>query len=223
MLLLKNLLLTLKERIITWKLNSNISCQTNHEIELIESSSRPLLTDTILEIPIPQPTGPVIDITPPEEPESPLVVPKGDKGKDVIQEEATKVGVDPKILASAKGGQEFKKIQDADRLKPKPATDVKIHPNIKPEVLTVYRGNDRRNFDVHNPFMFADFGITKLDELGPIVEKKKNKIVVELMISLGKRYARLNKIPEELGIQSALPTLVQAQSQSSGRKRKHME
>ncbi|GKG23232.1 hypothetical protein Tco_0391268, partial [Tanacetum coccineum] len=31
----------------------------------------------------------------------------------VVQEEATKAGVDPKILASAKGGQEFKKIQDA--------------------------------------------------------------------------------------------------------------
>ncbi|GKD60088.1 hypothetical protein Tco_1297597, partial [Tanacetum coccineum] len=85
----------------------------------------PLLTDTILEIPIPQPTGPVIDITPPEEPESPLVVPKGDKGKDVIQEEATKVGVDPKILASAKGGQEFKKIQDAEKRK---------HMELEPEI-----------------------------------------------------------------------------------------
>ncbi|GJT53060.1 hypothetical protein Tco_0988114 [Tanacetum coccineum] len=45
------------------------------------------------------------------------------------------------------------------------------------------------------------------------------------MISLGKRYKRLRKIPEELGIQSALPALAleQALSQSSGRKRKHME
>nr|GFC34526.1 hypothetical protein [Tanacetum cinerariifolium] len=31
----------------------------------------------------------------------------------VDQEEATKAGVDLKILASAKGGQEFRKIQDA--------------------------------------------------------------------------------------------------------------
>ncbi|GJS50198.1 hypothetical protein Tco_0600319 [Tanacetum coccineum] len=170
-------------------------------------------------------TGSSIDITPPVEPEGKVPlggsqVPYEIHGKvyqltndEVVQEEATKVGVDPKILASAKGGQEFKKIQDAklqttsSRLKPKPATDVKIHPNTKPAVLTVYRGNDRRNFDVHNPFKFADFGITKLDELGPIIEKKKNKIVVELMISLGKRYERLNKIPEELGIQSALLTL----------------
>ncbi|GJW37785.1 hypothetical protein Tco_0060705 [Tanacetum coccineum] len=70
---------------------------------------------------------------------------------------------------------------------------------------------------------FADFGITELDELGPIIENKKNKIVDELMISLGKRYERLNKILEELGIQSALLAPVQAQSQSSRRKRKHIE
>ncbi|GJQ97698.1 hypothetical protein Tco_0008837 [Tanacetum coccineum] len=147
-----------------------------------------------------------------------------------IHEEASNLGIDPKVLASAKGGQEFKKIQDAklkvlnrehsqkvkrqmelrkkrlehymwttsSRLKPKPITDVKIHPNTKPAVLTVYKGNDRRNFDVHNPFKFADFGVTELDELGPIIEKKKNKFF-------------------------AFPAPTQAQSQSSGRKRKHME
>ncbi|GKC78250.1 hypothetical protein Tco_1129024 [Tanacetum coccineum] len=43
------------------------------------------------------------------------------------------------------------------------------------------------------------------------------------MTSLGKRYEHLEKIPEELGIQSALPAPKQAQSQSSGRKRKHIE
>ncbi|GJT97878.1 hypothetical protein Tco_1093396 [Tanacetum coccineum] len=44
------------------------------------------------------------------------------------------------------------------------------------------------------------------------------------MISLGKRYERLKKIPEELGIQSySLLVPKQAPSQSSGRKRMHME
>ncbi|GJT26878.1 hypothetical protein Tco_0907153 [Tanacetum coccineum] len=156
---------------------------------------------------------------------------------EVVQEEATKACVDPKILASVKGGQEFKKIQDVELqvlnrehslkvkrqmelrnkrleqymwttssiLKPKPITNFKIHPNNKPVVLTVYRGNDRRNFDVHNPFKFVDFGITELGALGPIIENKNNKIVVKLMISLGKRYKRMNKIPKELRIQSALP------------------
>ncbi|GKC34567.1 hypothetical protein Tco_1046951 [Tanacetum coccineum] len=68
------------------------------------------------------------------------------------------------------------------------------------------QNNDKRNFDVHNPFKFADFGITKLDELGPV-------------------YERLKKILEELGIQSALPAPIheQALSKSSGRKRKNME
>ncbi|GKA23251.1 hypothetical protein Tco_0709213 [Tanacetum coccineum] len=43
------------------------------------------------------------------------------------------------------------------------------------------------------------------------------------MTSLGKGYERLNKIPKELGIQSALPAPIPEPSQSSGRKRKHME
>ncbi|GKD15893.1 hypothetical protein Tco_1205051 [Tanacetum coccineum] len=38
------------------------------------------------------------------------------------------------------------------RLMLEPITDVKIHPNTKPAILTVYRGNNRRNFDVYNPF-----------------------------------------------------------------------
>ncbi|GJT32638.1 hypothetical protein Tco_0923057 [Tanacetum coccineum] len=53
--------------------------------------------------------------------------------------------------------------------------------------------------------------ITELDELGPIIQKKKNTIVKDLMISLGKRYERLKRIHEELGIQSALPTLIAEQ------------
>nr|GEU44267.1 retrovirus-related Pol polyprotein from transposon TNT 1-94 [Tanacetum cinerariifolium] len=83
------------------------------------------------------------------------------------------------------------------RLRPKPIIDVKIHPNSKLTVLTIYRANDRRNF--------------------------QNKIVGELMTSLGKRYERLKKIPKDLGVQSALSAPEQAQSQSSGRKRKHIE
>ncbi|GJW67173.1 hypothetical protein Tco_0121597 [Tanacetum coccineum] len=175
----------------------------------------------------------------------------------VVLEEAEKAGIDPKIIESAKGGEQFKKIQDpkhqvlkreqiekakrpmklkrkridnyiwtmTNKLKPEPITDVKILPNSRPVVLIVYRGEDRRNFKTHNPFRFADFGITELDELGPIIEKKKNRIVKDLMISLDKRYERLIKIPEELEIQSALhaPALEQAPSQSSGRKRKHVE
>ncbi|GJU51714.1 hypothetical protein Tco_1221269 [Tanacetum coccineum] len=155
----------------------------------------------------------------------------------VVQEEAKKIGLDPKKIASAKVGEKFKKAQDAEhqvlkrensqkvkiltklnkkrakqymwtmkiRIKPEPITDVKIHPNTKPD--------------------FTDFGITELGELGQIIKKKKNSISKDLMTSLSKRYERLKKIPEELGNQSALPTpaLEQASYQTSGRKRKHME
>ncbi|GKC61234.1 hypothetical protein Tco_1088832, partial [Tanacetum coccineum] len=70
-----------------------------------------------------------------------------------------------------------------NRIKPEPITDVRINPNTKPIVAFVFRNNDKRNFDVHQPFKFSDFGIIELDEL----------------------------VPE------------QASSQTSGRKRKHME
>nr|GEV08270.1 hypothetical protein [Tanacetum cinerariifolium] len=160
----------------------------NPKIGLIEFSSRPPLTDTILEIPISQPTGLVINITSLEQPESPPVSSRADRGKriatddvespkklikastivrldldepvrvpymihgnmyqltndeiqehldkeekikkvaeeaklliiskpeliKVVHEEALKDGIDPKILESAKEGQEFKKIQDAE-------------------------------------------------------------------------------------------------------------
>ncbi|GJT27344.1 hypothetical protein Tco_0907619 [Tanacetum coccineum] len=148
----------------------------------------------------------------------------------VIREEAKKLGIHPKGAITTKAGELFKKAQDAEhevlkrqhtekvrkslelikhkydnymwtvsnRLKPEPITDIKIHPKTKPVVITVYRGTDGRNFDVHKPFFFGAFGISKLDELREIIPKKKN-------------------------IVSALPTPEQAPSQSSGRKRKHME
>nr|GEV67131.1 hypothetical protein [Tanacetum cinerariifolium] len=123
----------------------------------------------------------------------------------VVQEEAKKIGLDPKKITSAKAGE---------KIKPEPITDVKIHSNTKPDVLSVYKNNDKRNFDVHNLFKFTDFGITKLDEFDPIIQNKKNFIVKDLMTSLSKRYERLKKIPEELGIQYALPASVPEQASS---------
>ncbi|GJU60453.1 copia protein [Tanacetum coccineum] len=223
------------------------------ELEMIGSSSRIQITNTILEVPIPQPTGPVIDITPPEQPKSPPATPKVDRGKgkvtnDVespsklvkasskvcpdldnpIQEEATKAGVDPKILASAKRGQEKKRIEKcrwtiSSRLKPETITDVKIHPNTKPVVITIFRGTNKRNFDVHNPFNFGNFGVTEWDELREIIPKKKNKVMQDLMNSLSKRYEKLGTIPDELGIRSNLPAPRQILSITSRRKRKHQE
>ncbi|GJZ94784.1 hypothetical protein Tco_0666987 [Tanacetum coccineum] len=110
----------------------------------------------------------------------------------VVHEEATKAGVDPKILSIAKG------------------------------VITFYRG-DRWNVEVHNPSKYGDFGVTELDELAQIIQKKKNKVVGELVTYLGKRYNRLKKIPEELGINLTLPTPGQVLSLTSRRKKKIQE
>ncbi|GJU87077.1 retrovirus-related pol polyprotein from transposon TNT 1-94 [Tanacetum coccineum] len=86
----------------------------------------------------------------------------------VIREEAKKLGIHPKESITTKAG-EF-------RLKPKPIIDIKIHPKTKPVVITVYRGTDGRNFDVHKPFLFGAFGISELDELREIIPKKKNTV-----------------------------------------------
>ncbi|GJU50172.1 hypothetical protein Tco_1219727 [Tanacetum coccineum] len=206
----------------------------NLEVTLNESSSRPSLSDPILEIFVPQQITQVIDITPPE----PQVTQREGKGiasvpydihgkiyqltNDEIQahldkeEDIKKKAEQAKLLEMTKTKIiTFKKIWDAGHqvhkrqhiekakrlvelkkkrtdqymwtissiLKPEPMTDVKIHPNSKSTKPTVYRENYRRNF------------------------QKKNKIVGELMTSLGKRYECLKKILEELGMQSALPAL----------------
>nr|GEX52276.1 hypothetical protein [Tanacetum cinerariifolium] len=113
----------------------------------------------------------------------------------------------------------------SSRLKPKKITNIKIHPKTKPVVMTIYRGIDGKNFDVHNPFAFDEFGISELDKLREIIPRKKNIVVKYLMNSLSQRYERIKKIPKELRIPLALPAPIpeQASSKSLRRKRKHME
>nr|GEX83439.1 hypothetical protein [Tanacetum cinerariifolium] len=86
----------------------------------------------------------------------------------------------------------------SNRLRLKPISYVKIHPNLKPVVLIVYRANDRRNFQVHNPSKYTNFRVTELDELGLFIQKKKNKIVGKVMTSLGKRKRKHFKLEPEI-------------------------
>ncbi|GKC55972.1 hypothetical protein Tco_1083570, partial [Tanacetum coccineum] len=177
----------------------------------------------------------------------------------VVQEEAEKIRLDLKKIASTKASEKFKKAQDVEhqvlkrehtekvrkslelkkhkfenytwtinnRLKPKTITDIKIHPKTKPVVISVYRGTDDRNFNVHRPFAFYAFGLSELGELREIIPKKKNAVVQDLMNSLSRRYERIRKTPKELRIKSALPAPApepeQVSSKSSRKKRKHME
>ncbi|GJV15498.1 3-oxoacyl-[acyl-carrier-protein] synthase II, chloroplastic-like protein [Tanacetum coccineum] len=91
----------------------------------------------------------------------------------------------------------------SSRLKPEPIYDIKIHPKTKPVVITIYKGTDGRNFDVHKPFAFGEFGISDLDELGEIIPKKKNTVVKDLMNSL----ARRKKKHMELELETKIPGL----------------
>nr|GEX90212.1 hypothetical protein [Tanacetum cinerariifolium] len=145
----------------------------------------------------------------------------------VVREEAKKLRINPKEVISTKAGEKFKKAQDAEHevLKKEHSKKVKRIIKLNKRRVEEYMNNGKRKFERHNPFKFTNVGITKLDELGVIIQKKKNSIVKDLMTSLSKRYERLKKIPEELGIQSALPApvLEKASSQTSRRKRKHME
>nr|GEW25173.1 hypothetical protein [Tanacetum cinerariifolium] len=97
-------------------------------------------------------------------------------------------------LAKLKKSNEIKKKRynqyvwtTSSRLKPEKITDIHIYPNTKPVAITIYMNNDQRNFDVHEPFRLGDFGVTKWDEFGAIIPKKKNKVVEELITSLIKK------------------------------------
>ncbi|GJR40355.1 hypothetical protein Tco_1216039 [Tanacetum coccineum] len=107
----------------------------------------------------------------------------------------------------------------SSRIKPEKITNIHIHLNTKLVAITVYKDNDRSNFDVHKPFRFGDFGVTEWDELGAIIPKKKIKVVEDLMTSFQKKYERLRVIPGD-GINPSLPAPKKSPSLSIGRKRK---
>ncbi|GJT16159.1 hypothetical protein Tco_0874865 [Tanacetum coccineum] len=109
----------------------------------------------------------------------------------------------------------------SSRFKLEKITDIHIHPNTKPIAITVYKDNEKRNFDVHKPFRFGDFDVTEWDELGAIIHKKKNKVVEDPMTSLQKKYKRLKVIHGEIGISPSLPPPKQFPFLSSGKKGRH--
>ncbi|GJY85484.1 hypothetical protein Tco_0499510 [Tanacetum coccineum] len=163
------------------------------EVTLIESSSKPPLTDPNLEIPVSQIEGKAIATD--------------DQPKHTKEQIKAHMNKEEQIKKAAKEAKKFK------------MTKIELIEVVQEEAEKI--GLDPKTIICAK----ANFGVTELDELGLIIQKKKNIIVKDLMTSLGKRYERLKKIPEELRIQSALPSHVpeQAPSESSGRKRKHME
>nr|GEZ11310.1 hypothetical protein [Tanacetum cinerariifolium] len=101
------------------------------------------------------------------------------------EEKLMKAAEEERLLAIS--NPDVIKVTINNRLKPDTITDIQIHPKTKPVAITVCRGTDGRNFDVHKPFAFGTVGISELDELREIIPKKKNTVVQDLMNSLSRR------------------------------------
>ncbi|GJX17550.1 hypothetical protein Tco_0218382 [Tanacetum coccineum] len=122
----------------------------------------------------------------------------------VVHEEATKAGVHTKALSGKKGGQEFLKIQDAEIkvLNIEQSKKIKKAKVLRKKRIDHYRGTDKRKFDIHKPFKFGDFGITKWDELRDIIPKRMNKVVEDLLNSLSRKRKH-----QELELEIRIPGL----------------
>ncbi|PWA84580.1 concanavalin A-like lectin/glucanase domain-containing protein [Artemisia annua] len=81
-----------------------------------------------------------------------------------------------------------------------PITDILIYPFKKGEPFgaTVQRGP--RVNEVYTPFKLSDFGIKEWVMMGPILKKKKNKCIPELLGNLTKKYQELERVAKSLGI-----------------------
>ncbi|GJW90516.1 retrovirus-related pol polyprotein from transposon TNT 1-94 [Tanacetum coccineum] len=86
----------------------------------------------------------------------------------VVQKEAEKIRLDYKIIFSVKVGEKFKKAQD-----------------VKHQVIKIEHSQKVKRLMDLNKKRVEQYIVPELDELGPIIQKKK-KIVKDLMISLGK-------------------------------------
>ncbi|PWA52348.1 hypothetical protein CTI12_AA455900 [Artemisia annua] len=109
-----------------------------------------------------------------------------------------------------------------------PITDILIHPFKKGEPLGASVQRGPRVNEVYTPFKLSDFGIKEWDMIGPILKKKKNKCIPELLGNLTKKYQELEKVAKSLGIdhQKALDSqglAIPTRTQVTGRKRKVVE
>ncbi|PWA66883.1 Copia protein [Artemisia annua] len=150
---------------------------------------------------------------------------------EVVNEEAQSLGINPDAKLKKAAENRQKNIDRytwimTQRLSPETITNVKIHAKTNPAVVTIFRGQDKRNFEIHDPFKITNFWITELDELAPIITKQSNVVVPKLMKSLKTCYESLAKKHIELGIPSLLPpsasAIQAASSQPSQRKRKRV-
>ncbi|GJT00839.1 hypothetical protein Tco_0822008 [Tanacetum coccineum] len=177
-------------------------------------------------------------------PESSQATPKIDKGKGI----ETESNDDPlKKLVKASSivrpdpdepdkEEQIKKAEEEDRLLAMTKPEDAEHAVLKRQhIEKVRKSLELRKHKYYSyvwtvssklkPEPITDIKIHSKTNLVVITVYRGTDVVKDLMNSLSRRYERLKKIPEELGIHSALPAPVpkQASSRSSGRKQKHME
>ncbi|GJV55941.1 hypothetical protein Tco_1456946 [Tanacetum coccineum] len=121
----------------------------------------------------------------------------------VVCEEAKKLGIHPKEAITTKAGEVLRKLRMLN-MQPSINNTLRKLENLLSSESTIYRGTDGRNFNVRIPFAFGDFGISELDELREIIPKKKNAVFA---------------LPAPVPVHAP----EQASSQSSRKKRKHIE
>ncbi|GKA87325.1 hypothetical protein Tco_0809036 [Tanacetum coccineum] len=92
-----------------------------------------------------------------------------------------------------------------NRMKPRKITNIQIHPRLKPISVTIYKNNDKRDFEVHKVFRFGDFSLSEWDKLGVILSTKANQCVPDMLNSISKKYEILKEIAKTLNIDEKLP------------------
>ncbi|GJY47059.1 hypothetical protein Tco_0436122 [Tanacetum coccineum] len=140
-----------------------------------------------------------------------------------------------KLIGSSKPQLSITQAQPITIINPEPiipqregkgiATDDQVEDQRKPVVN--YLTAEQLQAHILKPEAITDIKIHPKTKPEEIIPTKKNVVVKDLMNYLAKRYERIRKIPEELGIKSALPAPVHASEQASSKfsrkKRKHME
>nr|GEX42443.1 hypothetical protein [Tanacetum cinerariifolium] len=156
-----------------------------------------------------QPTGPVIDVTPPEHPKSPQAAPKSHRGKGTARDTDESP---PKLVKASTKAHLDKEEKQKKAAKEARLLEMNKFELIKKAKLNVLNKERREKLTEAKELrtkridQIGDFRVTEWDKLGPVIKKKKNKVVGELMTSLGKKYHRLKVIPRKIGITLSLLT-----------------
>nr|GEW24349.1 putative reverse transcriptase, RNA-dependent DNA polymerase, Gag-polypeptide of LTR copia-type [Tanacetum cinerariifolium] len=193
---------------IVTPLEATPTTKTVPEAKIIKSSSRPQLTDSIIEILPSQPS--ILEV----QPQSSLDTnPMADRGMGIARD------TDNSLRKLGQATIEVRLDPDAPRLIDyEIKREAKLITVSKLEVIKVVE-----ELPMKLEFIQKLSKAQRVDELSVIIPKNKTKVVGELMESLSKKYERLKEILGDLGTNPSLPPPKQVPSLSLSRKRKVLE